>query len=314
MTDARPTGVVEGVPLLDLSHVASEDDLDFLSSIEKVAVVVVPEHLVAALHRIPMRKVASIVAVPQGANVRMHTGSLMVGGEGLAEPGGDNEVLVVTGALIVTSPVTSVGYRQIVVTGLVLAPRGSESALGSGLTSVTGGVVYYRYAEGQELRQYSGTVKVSGATLANQGGTPDDVLVAAGQLIVTGPVTEVGYQQIVLAGQLLAPRDSEASIAPALMVQGQVAWYSGDPRFLVGDETYGRAFFEMLDGPQELAILGDVTIEDDGLTPELLREKISDLTLVGRLTAPKALVPAFQVLATEKLGEIRASDGGTEPR
>lgn len=311
MTDAR-TGVVEGVPLLDLSRITSEDDLDFLSAIERVAVVVVPEHLVAALHRIPMHKVASIVAVPQGANVRVHTGSLMLGGEGLADPGGDNEVLVVTGALMVTSPVTSVGYRRIVVTGLVLAPRGSESALGSGLTSVTGGVVYYRYAEGQELRQYSGTVKVSGATLANQGGSSDDVLVVAGQLIVTGPVTEVGYQQIIIAGQLLAPRDSEAVIAPALMVQGQVAWYTGDPRFLLGDETYGRAFFEMLDGPRELVIVGDVTIEDDGLTPELLRERISDLTLVGRLTAPKALVPAFQVLATEKLGEIRASDGGTE--
>lgn len=314
MTDAQRTGVVEAVAVLDLSHVGSEDDLDFLSAIEKVAVVVVPDHLVAALHRIPMRKVASIFAVPQGANVRMHTGSLTVGGEGLAEPGGDNEVLIVTGALIVTSPVTSVGYRRVLVTGLVLAPHGSEAALGAGLTSVTGMTAYYRHAEGQEIRQYTGAVRLSGATLANPSGTPDDVLVASGQVIVKGPVTEVGYQRVIVSGQLLAPRDSEESLAPALLVQGQTAWYSGDPRFLVGDETYGRAFFEMLDGPQELAIVGDVTIEDDGLTPELLREKISDLTLVGDLTAPKALVPAFQVLATEKLGEIRASDGGTEPR
>ena len=49
---------------------------------------------------------------------------------------------------------------------------------------------------------------------ANPTGGPDDVLVVAGQLVVTGPVAKVGYRRVVVAGQMVAPRDSQACSAP----------------------------------------------------------------------------------------------------
>ena len=103
-------------------------------------------------------------------------------------------VALLSGTLILTSPVPKVTYRQIIVLGMVLAPKGSEAALGAGLTRVTGGVDYYPYAEGQDVTVSTGQVRAGGEMLANPAGTPDDVLVIAGQLIVTGPVTTVGLQ------------------------------------------------------------------------------------------------------------------------
>jgi hypothetical protein len=43
----------------------------------------------------------------------------------------------------------------------------------------------------------------------------------AGQLIVTGPVAKVGYRRIVVAGQVLAPQDSQPVLGPAVIVKGQ---------------------------------------------------------------------------------------------
>ena len=99
--------------------------------------------------------------------------------------------------LIVTSPVARVTYRQVIVIGLVLAPHGSESALGAGLTRVTGSLDYYPYVEGQEVKVSTGQLRASGEVLANPTGGPDDILVVAGQLIVTGPVAKVGYRRVV---------------------------------------------------------------------------------------------------------------------
>ncbi|MGH3094970.1 MAG: hypothetical protein ACRDMV_03090 [Streptosporangiales bacterium] len=312
MTDAQTRGVIQDLPLLDLSHAATAEDLAHIRLIEDVAVVVVPEHLTTALTRIPMREVASVIPVAKGARVRTHTGSLRIGGDGLADPGGDNEALVVTGALIVTSPVERVGFRQIFVTGLVLAPRGSESAVGTALTRVTGSVIYYDLADGQEFREFNGVTTVSGATMANPGGTPDDVLLVNGQLLVTDPVpAEAGrFQHIIVNGAVLAPRESEPVLAPRLTVNGQVGWYSGKPRFLVGNETYGQGFFELLGANEELAFVGDAVLDDD-VSAETVRNKVAKITLLGSLRAPREVVPVLQVLATEKYGEIAVSgDGG----
>ena len=51
----------------------------------------------------------------------------------------------------------------------------------------------------------------------------DDVLVVAGQLVVTGPVATVGFRRVVVAGQVVAPRDSQAVLGPAITVKGQLA-------------------------------------------------------------------------------------------
>lgn len=297
-------GAIRGVAVLNLIHMTAED-LGRITSIESVALILVPASLRGALARIPTRGVASIVPVPDAADVRVHTGTVVLGGEALADPGSDDAVLIVTGTLALSSPVTRVGFREVIVTGMVLAPYGSEGPLGAGLTSVTGSVQYYRYVEGQRFRTFSGQRKLSGASLANAGGDPADVLFLAGQTIITGPVEAVGYQHVVVAGQLVAPREAEALLAPVLTMEGQLAWYDGEPRFLVGREELGRDFLELLDEPASLAIVGSCTIGDD-VTPELLRAAVRDIVLIGRIVAPRPLHGVLQLLTTEKHGVISA--------
>jgi hypothetical protein len=310
-------GVIERVAVLDLTSMHAPEDLARITSIKRVATVLVPESLMPALAAIPMERVASVLPVPDGARVRMHTGVLVVGGEALANPGGENDVLLVTGALVLTSPVRTVGYRRVMVTGAVIAPEGSEAALLAGLTRVTGRVGYYRYAEGQRLRVMQGETRLSGEALSDPGPNAEDALIVAGQLIVTSPVERVGYRQVTVVGQLIAPRESEPVLATAIETIGQVVWYTGTPRIFTGKDRFASGFFELLDGPTSLVLIGKFEIEPD-VPPELLRQKVAGIALCGMLTGPRALVPMLQLLTTEKQGTISALEeergaGGAEP-
>lgn len=307
------TGGMEDVAVLDLTSMRSAEELEGISRIANVALVLVPESLAGALARIPTRNVASVVPVPDGAQVKVHTGAVVLGGEALANPGGDNVVLVVTGTLALSSPVEEVTYRQIIVTGMVLAPHGSEGALAAGLSRVTGSVHYYQHVEGQRFRTLSGQTRISGEALANANGHPSDILFLIGQTIVTSPVKEVGYQHVVAAGQLLAPRESEVALASVLTIEGQLVWYGGQPRFFVGTERFGRGFFELLDEPLAMVLVGRFTIEDD-VPPTLLRERISDIALVGKLIASEDVMPVLQLLVTEKHGTITTEQDDGEHR
>jgi hypothetical protein len=313
VTDRRLEGVIRDVAMLDLTPLTSAEDLAGISRLEDVAIVLAPESLMSAVVAIPMDDVAMVVPVPDGVQVHNHTGALVMGGEALAGPEAENAILVVTGTLVLTSPVPKVAYRQVIVMGLVLAPHGSESALGAGLTRVTGSVDFYHSAVRQEVKVSTGQLRADGEFLANPTGGPDDVLVVAGQLIVTGTVAKVGYRRVIVAGQMLAPRDAQAVLGPALVVKGQLAWYTGQPRIFVGKETFGRSFFELLDRPASLALLGRFDIDPD-VPPELLRAKIQDITLVGKLVAPRPLVGALQLLTTEKIGTITVAQNDHEPR
>ena len=303
--DDAGTGVVSGQQILDLSHLTSPDELAGITRITRVGTVIVPEALAAAYAAIPKFRVGGTVYVPSNANVRLHTGSLVVGGAGL---GAAQDVLIVVGALIVTSPVTEPVPRQISVVGSVLAPKGSEATLGPALGGGFGSVAYYRYAEGQDIKLCTGQVKLSGSSLANPAGGPDDVLVAAGQVIVTGEVPKIGYAQVVASGQLILPAASRDVLEPRVQANGQVLWYQAEPRMIFDDTEVGPEFFRLLERPISLVLLGDLTITD-GVTPELLREKVSDSALLGDIVAPAAVVPMLQVLTTEAFGSIRAADG-----
>jgi len=298
--------VISGEAVADFSHLTSKGDMAAIGRIEKVGTVIVPKSLAAEYARIPTSKVGATVFVPDGANVRIHTGSLTVSGDGL---GAAEDVLVVIGMLIITSPVTGEVPRQVAVVGLVLAPRGSEAALGRVLGGGAGSVGYYKYTEGQDFKVFSGQVKLSGAMLANPAGQADDVLIAAGQVIVTGPVTNVGYGQVVVAGQLIAPEASRELLEPRMQVTGQSAWYrAGEPRIIMEDIRVGPDFFRLLDHPVSVVLLGDMTVAP-GVTEDMVREKITDIVLLGDITAPPELVAVFQVLTTEAFGDIRATDG-----
>jgi hypothetical protein len=309
MTESRPAGVrgvVSGDAVLDFTHLTSAEELAGISRIEGVAAVLVPESLAGAYAAIPTEGVAATVYVPDGENVRVHVGPLMVGGDGL---GAAEDVLVVVGVLVITSPVTGVVPRRVIVVGSVLAPRGSEPALGPVLGGGVGSVTYYQYTEGQDFKVLTGQVKLSYATLANPAGQPDDVLLAAGQVIVTGPVTNVGYAQVIVTGQLVAPAASREVLEPRVQVHGQSAWYrSDDPRIIMEDTRLGPDFFRLLDHPVSLVVLADLSVAP-GVTEAMVLEKVADIVLLSDLTAPGDLVPVLQVLAADAFGTIRADDG-----
>ena len=309
MNEHEPGGdrvVVSGQAVADFSHLTAPEQLAAIGRIENVALVIVPESLAGAYAAIPSSQVAATIFVPDGANVRVHTGALMVGGDGI---GAADDVLIITGMLIITSPVTGPVPKRIYVVGTVLAPRGSEAALGPALAGGTGGVSYYTPTAGQDIKVLSGQVRLSGAMLANPAGQADDMLIAAGKVVITGEVATVGYRQVIIAGQLAAPAASRDVVEPRVQVQGQAAWYRGDdPRVFYDDTSLGPDFFRLLDHPATLVVLGDLTITA-GVTEAMMREKITGISVFGDATAPPGLVGMLQALTTDAFGAIRASDG-----
>lgn len=309
-TGGRPGRVISGEAVVDLSHLTEPGQLDAISRIQKAAVVIVPEALAGAYAAIPTAQVASTLYVPSGGNVRVQMGSMVVGGDGLGAP---DDVVVVIGMLVISSPVTGPVPKRLYVVGSVLAPRGSEQALGQALAGGSGSVTYYPYAEGQEVKVLSGQVRLSAAVLANPAGQPDDILVVAGQVVVTGEVASVGYRTTIIAGQLAAPAASRDVLEPVIQIQGQAIWFDGaSPRVYNGDARIGPDFLRLLDAPAALVVLGDLVIEE-GVTEAALREKLSGLAVFGDVIAPAELIGAVQVVATDVLGDIkaanRASDG-----
>jgi hypothetical protein len=298
--------VISDQPVADFSHLTAPEQLGAISRIEHVALVIVPESLAAAYAAIPSSRVASTVYVPDGAPVRVHTGALVAGGDGI---GAADDVLIITGMLIITSPVTGPVPRQIHVVGSVLAPRGSEAGLGPALAGVTGQVSYYTPTDGQGIKVHTGQVRLSGALLANPAGQADDILIAAGQVVITGEVTQVGYRQVIIAGQLAAPAASRDVIEPRAQLQGQAAWYRGDdPRVFYNETSLGPDFFRVLAQPVSLVVLADLTITA-GVTEAMMREKITGISVFGDATAPPGLVGVLQALTTDAFGLIRADDG-----
>jgi len=298
--------VIRDQPLADLSHLRSAEELAVISRIENVALVIVPEELAGAYLAIPSSDVASTIYVPGGGKARVHTGSLIVSGDGL---GAADDVLVVVGMLVITSPVTSPVPQRIYVVGSVLAPHGSEQALGAAFAGGSGNVRYYQYSEGQDIKLLTGQVTLSAAMLANPAGQSDDLLIVAGQVAITGEVASVGYRRVIIAGQVAAPKASRDAIEPAADVQGQVGWYAGgDARVFHDDLTLGPDFFRLADHPVSLVVFGDLSVEA-GVSETALLDKIAGLVVFGDVIAPPGLIAALQVLGAEVFGDIRAGDG-----
>jgi hypothetical protein len=94
-----------------------------------------------------------------------------------------------------------------------------------------------------------------------------------------------------------------------VQASGQVLWYqAAEPRILLEDTEVGADYFRLLDHPISLVVLGDLTITEN-VPHELVREKVTDIALLGDIIAPAELVPLLQVLTTEAFGSIRAADG-----
>jgi hypothetical protein len=216
-------------------------------------------------------------------------------------------MLVIAGQLILTSPVKKVGYADLVVLGQVIAPSGSETALGAGLNRLSGQVVYYPYVEGASVRTYSSST-VSGEALANSGGQPTDILLATSQLVVTSPIQRLGYQHLVGVGHLVVPSATSAELLPRLVsVGGQVVTSSGPVRAFEGKDHFSAGLFELFDEPITLVLDGSFSFDDD-VAPDLLRRSVSAIVLDGKIAAPRRLVPMLQLLCIARDGKIESFD------
>src|SRR5215216_7005158 len=137
------SGAISNVGVLDLTGMKSTGELAGIGSISRVGIVLVPETLMSGLLAVPMEKVGATVPVPTGENVKLVTGQMKTTGEALADLGREEDVLVVAGQLLVSTPVERVGYSEMIVAGQVYAPEGSEGALTTGISRLTGQVFYY---------------------------------------------------------------------------------------------------------------------------------------------------------------------------
>jgi hypothetical protein len=303
MTSAREPVVISGHALLDLTPMPPEQ-LAGIARIEGVGTVLLRESQSAAYAAISVSGVGSTVYVPDG-NLRVHKGMLTVGGDAL---GAEDDVLIVAGVLIITSPVTSPVPKRIHVDGLVMAPRDSAAVL-SPLLAGSGNVTFYRGSETPDIKVITGQTRLSGAMLANLSGQAEDMLIIAGQVLVTGAPGPVGYRSIVIAGQVALPASARDVIEPKLEVLGQVGWYAGDdPRVFFEGATLGPDFFRLLDHPVGLVAFEKLTFAED-VTEEMLLAKVGGIVAFEKITAPPGLIGAVQVVASDVFETIQASGG-----
>ena len=288
--------------MADLTGYRTAAELDWIAKIQ-AGCIVVREPLAAAAASIPADTAATI-SVPSDVEVRIHAGMTTLGGESLAPADGPDHALVVVGGLIVAEPVSEVTYRQISVVVLLLFPHGSESVVGARLTDLIGGSTAYTHSDEMQFRSLAGEVNLSGAMIANESGSPSDVLIVAGSIVIDEPVRSVGYQRIIVSGELIAPRESRDRMGSLLEVSGQAHWYRGDqPRVVRGEETYDAEFLSLVEEPLSLIVLGTVRFGPD-VTNELIKRAIADIVLVGTAVVPRSGYAAVQLLARDNTGSI----------
>lgn len=152
----------------------------------------------------------------------------------------------------------------------------------------------------------TGQVTMSGESFAS--GDPQSVLVVAGQVLVTSVIKSVGFREVRLMGQVLAPKGSETALmAASAQIAGQVVYYPEGARVFVGTESISQAFLEYLPGPTPLVFVGTGKFEKD-VDLDTLRAKVPEILAIGTVTAPRRLLPLVQVLARERFGSVEASE------
>ena len=208
------------------------------------------------------------------------------------------------------SPDDLAGIRGIRDVAIILVPESLQARLASIPIEDVAAIV--PVPEGGNVKVQTGQVKLSGEALANTGGGPDDVLILSGQTTITTPVHAVGYKQLIVVGQMFAPKGSESALGSGVTrLTGQIFYFSEQARLINGEERFSREFFELLDAPISIFLNGSLRIEP-GVTADLLKAKVSEIALNGEIVAPKALIPMLQILTIEKNGVIRALEDETK--
>jgi len=210
-TELPTKGHLQKMGMLDLRAAKTAEDLKGITGISQVGCVLVPEHLATVLAQIPMTEVGSIVPVPEGENIKTQVGQIRLSGEALAG-GNPDHILFIVGQVFITTPVTSVGYKEIWIHGQLFAIRGSEGTLGAKLTRMHGQTFYMP----SEARVFMGEENIGREFL--------DLLPEPKAFVIMGSVTfeddvtvellKAKVLEIVLMGQINAP----AALVPLLQV------------------------------------------------------------------------------------------------
>lgn len=188
--------------------------------------------------------------------------------------------------------------------GLVLVPEHLSHVVASIKTENVGMVV--PIPVGDNVNTITGQTKISGEALA--GGDSETILVIVGQVIITTPVTKVGYKGLIVVGQVCAPRGSEGVLASGIkQLTGQIIYYPEGARFFWGDTNISCDFLKFLTMPTAFVVIGNMIFAED-ITVEQVQSKISEFVLFGLLDIPRHLESITQFLTTEKMGEIRVRE------
>ncbi|UVI29495.1 hypothetical protein [Paenibacillus spongiae] len=200
------------------------------------------------------------------------------------------------------------GITLIESVGILIAPASLSGTLMK-ITQRNIGMTISLPETAGKIKMFNGQLTLSGDVFANHTGAPEDILVLVGQVVITSPIPKVGFSEVVVAGQMIAPKSDEAMIASAVtQLSGQIVYYSsGSPRIFIGDETFSKGFFDLIDDKMAMVLIGDHEIADD-VDAATLKQKVSEIVLIGELSVPKALVPVTQFLAVALLGSIEARD------
>ena len=185
--------------------------------------------------------------------------------------------------------------------GCILVAESRQGALANVAKKNVGVII--PIPDGAKIKLHVGQLKMSGEAL-EIADDPDALLIIVGQLLITSPLKKIGYKRVHIIGQVLAQRGSEDAIVRGVSnMIGQVIYYSGEARFFVGKESFGREFLEFSETPLTMILIGEYEFAPD-VTVDVLKKRVAEIILIGMLKAPKALLPIVQFLCKEKHGII----------
>lgn len=149
---------------------------------------------------------------------------------------------------------------------------------------------------------------MSGDELINSQGDPDKdmLIVACGSLFIDSPVSQIGYKEIItVCGDLIAPKESKSLLNPYITskLSNSIFFEDSTPRLFSGKTSISKEFLELVEHPINLLVTGILQFDED-IPMQLVKEKVNQIYLTGRIIAPKELLPILNFLSIQNYGEI----------
>lgn len=134
-------GPISSLALLDLRTMKRVEELKHITSISSVDVILLSDNFQGTLASIPMSSVDSIISLSENSRVNHMSGTFKLDGKFLEN--NDADVLLITGEMFITTPPKKIGYKNLIVTGNLFMPRGSENIVTPYLVQSSGQVIAY---------------------------------------------------------------------------------------------------------------------------------------------------------------------------